>query len=264
MNRSRIFLADGRHDALESLVGTVPSQRLPGSVVHQVGNRVQRILVMHRQIGALGQELAQQSVGVLATALLPRTVRIAKVHLHARGLTERLVPRHLSALVVGERFTQGRSHRIELGRERRQRTFCRAALHLAQQHKTRCTLHQHTDRRLIARTLDQIALPVPGHQAIFDLGRTHMDTHHVRDLPSSILARRAGPARALALAQQGDELAAQLPAWVGVDGVVDRLVRDVPGGLIGMHAPECAGNLLWRPAPTEQRADRLPQSTVGM
>lgn len=260
MNRNRVLRANGGYQFLESLGGAIPSPRLPGPVIHQVGNRVQRILRMHRQIGALEQELAQQSIGVHATAL-PGTVRITEKHLHVRGLGEFLVPRHLPALVVDERFAQGCSHRIELDRERHQRALRHAVGHLAQQHQARSALDQHTDRRLVP-PFDQITLPVSGHHAVGDLGRTHMNAHHVRNLLSPILTGRMRPA--LALAQQGNELAAQLAVRVGVGGAAGRLVRDMSGGVVGMHTSECAGNLLRQPAPTEQRANRLPQSAVGM
>ena len=32
---------------------------------------------------------------------------------------------------------------------------------------------------LVARPLDEIALPVAGHQAVLDLGRAHMDADHL-------------------------------------------------------------------------------------
>lgn len=91
-----------------------------------------------------------------------------------------------------------------------------------------------------------------------------MDADHLGNLPPPILARRTRPARALALTQQRNELAAQLPTRVGIDGVVDRLVRDLPGGIVGMHAPECGGNLLGRPTPAQQRANGAPQRPIGM
>lgn len=48
-----------------------------------------------------------------------------------------------------------------------------------------------------------------------------------------------------------------------VRGVVDRLVRDMLA-VIGIHAPQCAGNLLGRPAPQEQIADHMPERPVRM
>lgn len=58
------------HELSEDLEWRSPAQCFSGPVAHQIGYRVGRLLVMHRQIGALGKELAQQSVGVglVATA----------------------------------------------------------------------------------------------------------------------------------------------------------------------------------------------------
>ena len=53
------------------------------SVVQAVGDGVEFGLGMSRQVGALGQVLAQQPVGVLAGAALPGAVWIAEVDLDA-------------------------------------------------------------------------------------------------------------------------------------------------------------------------------------
>ena len=70
MNGSGAFLGDSRHESLKSLVGRIPAESLTRTVVHQIGNGVQRILVMHAQVCALGHELAQQPIRVLTTAFL--------------------------------------------------------------------------------------------------------------------------------------------------------------------------------------------------
>ena len=91
-----------------------------------------------------------------------------------------------------------------------------------------------------------------------------MDAEHLGNLAAPVLPRTAGSTRALALAQQRNELATQLATRVGVDGVVDRLVRDVPGRIVRMHALECGCNLLWRPTPAQQGAYDRPQRTMTM
>ena len=52
-------------------------------------------------------------------------------------------------------------------------------------------LHQHTHRRLVARTLDEVALPMARHQAVLNLGRTHMDARHLGNLSGVCRAKRA-------------------------------------------------------------------------
>ena len=44
-------------------------------------------LTVDGQVGALGQVLAQQAVGVLVAATLPRAVRVSEVHLHVRKVS---------------------------------------------------------------------------------------------------------------------------------------------------------------------------------
>lgn len=53
-------------------------------------------------------------------------------------------------------------------------------------------------------------------------------------------------------------------ARTGAASRIDALVRDVQAGVLGMHAPECAGNLLRRPAPGEHGAHNKPQATLAV
>ena len=70
--------------------------------VQTVGNGVKFVLTVDGKVGAFGQILAQQAVGVFTRAALPWAVRVAEVHLHTGGGGELCMPRHLLALVVGE------------------------------------------------------------------------------------------------------------------------------------------------------------------
>ena len=47
---------------------------------------IEVFLIKDGEVGALGQVLAQQAVGVLIAASLPRAMRISKVDLHAGSL----------------------------------------------------------------------------------------------------------------------------------------------------------------------------------
>src|ERR671918_1980438 len=61
---------------------------------------------MSGQVGALGGEMAQQSVGVLIRPALPRTVRVTEVDLEAGVDPELGVLGHLRTLVPGQRATK--------------------------------------------------------------------------------------------------------------------------------------------------------------
>lgn len=75
MDDSRLLFSDGEHELAEGLCWRVPVQCLPGSVVHQIGDAVERLLIVNRQVRPLRQKLPQQAVGILAGAALPGTVR---------------------------------------------------------------------------------------------------------------------------------------------------------------------------------------------
>ena len=264
MYEGRIFVLQRLHELAEDLVGRLPLQGLARPVVEQISDRVQRGLVMHRQVRALGQELADQPVDVLAAAALPGAVGVAEVHPHARVAGQLAVTRHLLALVVGQRLAQRLRDEVELVGEGRQGRLCRGIGHAAQHHHARGALHQHAHGRGIARALDQVALPMPGHEPVIHLGRAHMDAHHLGDLAAPVLARTARAARAAGLAQAGDELRAQLAARVGVDGVVQRLVGELQARLVRVHALECVGNLGWRPAPQQHVRHHRSQRAMGI
>lgn len=98
---------------------------------------------MEAQIRPFGQKLLEQPIGVLATAQLPGTVRIAEVHPDARGPGQLPMAWHFLALIVGKRLAPGLGHLIELGREDRQSRLCGRIGHLAQQHKAGAAHDQH-------------------------------------------------------------------------------------------------------------------------
>ena len=70
------------HQLGHDLDGALETEALTRSDVQLVGNRIQLLLAAHRQIRALGQVLADQSVDVLIAAALPGAVRVAEVNCH--------------------------------------------------------------------------------------------------------------------------------------------------------------------------------------
>src|SRR6202049_4745744 len=90
------------------------------SAVGAVGDGIEFVLTVNREVSTLGQILPQQPVGVLAGTALPWTVRIAEVHAHAGGGAELLMAGHFLTLVVGEALAQWGGDRIQFGSEARQ------------------------------------------------------------------------------------------------------------------------------------------------
>ncbi len=78
------------HDVADGLNGAVPIERSAWLVVQQVCGGIQLLSAVDGQFGAFGQELSQQSVGVLSGAALPGAVQIAEVHVHV-GSAHQLV-----------------------------------------------------------------------------------------------------------------------------------------------------------------------------
>ena len=94
-------------DQFEYLLGWFPvSECFAGPVVEFLGDRVEVVLGVCAQVGALGEVLAQQPVGVLVGAALPRGVRVAEVDLHVQGGRDSLVQGELASLVPGQRVAQ--------------------------------------------------------------------------------------------------------------------------------------------------------------
>lgn len=132
MNGSVLALVDGFHELLKRQVRRSPSQSLARALVHQVGNRVERIPIVRAQVRSLGHKLAQQAIGVLAATALPRAVWIAEVHPRACGQGQLAVARHLPALILGKREAHRLGNEVELRREGRQRALGRRIWHLVQ------------------------------------------------------------------------------------------------------------------------------------
>ncbi|CAG4902221.1 hypothetical protein R54767_02829 [Paraburkholderia gardini] len=82
--------------------------------VEVVGKGIEIVLGEGAQVGAFGQVLAQQAVGVLAGAALPGTAGVTEVDRHAGSDGEILVTGQLLALIAGQAVTQRCGDRNEL------------------------------------------------------------------------------------------------------------------------------------------------------
>lgn len=154
-----------------------------------------------RDFGPL--HLARQGFGVLTTATLLEAVRVAEVDLDVHGSRRFAVARHLFILVVGLRVTHRFGYSVALGCEARQSRFGRCVGHVGQQHQKGRALDQHAYAGAVAGALNQSALAVPRHEAVIDLGRSHMGVEDLRDLPSAMFPVRTRPACVVSLTQAG-------------------------------------------------------------
>jgi hypothetical protein len=66
------FSAAAWINTLKTWIGVRQSRVFAGTVVEQIGHGIEGLLTMDPQVCALGQQRAQQDIGVLATALCQR------------------------------------------------------------------------------------------------------------------------------------------------------------------------------------------------
>ena len=248
MPHSHGFLHHLAHDFDRAL----EIEAFTGAHIQLQGDGIQLLLTVYRQVSPLGQVLADQAVDVFVATALPGAVRVAEVNSDPCLLGDFSMPRHLPALVVGHALAHRQRHAVERCTEALHRRGRRCVVHLHQHQVATGALHQRAYRRGVGLTLDQVALPMPRHQPVFDLWRANMNADHLRDLAAPIHATRARPARRLALAQADDQLLAQLADRQGIDRVIDRLTTDVGISEVGYgHAAQLAGNLLGRQTLTQ-------------
>ncbi len=196
-NRSSQHRLSGpRVDAHRGFGGCLPTEGLAGSAVEHGCNCVNLFSVPAREISALGEVLAQESVGVLVAAALPRTARVGEVDRDAGLDFERCMLRELLASVPSQGSAELLWEGGHLGGERvlhRDRSITgerRPVLdgvlvsialfsrQMDQQGEPRGPLDQRADRRAFQPD-DEVAFPVPGDGTIVGLGGSLTD-HHLR------------------------------------------------------------------------------------
>jgi len=138
----------------------------------------------------------------------------------------------------------------------------RAVVRQVQQHQvTRLALHERANGGPALLADHQVALPVPGHGAVFCLGGAFADHHHALDAPL-----RAGsalrPAAGAPAAQAGAELLAQGAAALHEERLVDGLVTDAHAFIIRVRPLQVSADLLRRPQVGKQPLDLAAQPSV--
>src|SRR4051794_25682230 len=95
-------LSLSRQRGIEGLCRGPEVEGLAGSSVEFDSDRVELVLGAVSEAGLARQVLAQETVGVLVRAALPRAARIAEEHRHATRDSETRVRGHLLALIPGQ------------------------------------------------------------------------------------------------------------------------------------------------------------------
>src|SRR3954453_5434446 len=127
--------------------------------------------------------------------------------------------------------------------------MARHAGQVKQDGEPRRALHQRANRRA-AQPHDEVPLPVARHGPIGRLGRTLADQDLGRDAGlAPFAAARPRHPQGPPGAQAGGQLAAQRPAALHGQRLVDSLVADPHGLILGEVEPQAAGDLLRAPRP---------------
>ena len=237
-------------------------QAFSGARVEAMGDGVQRALRVARQVRALRQVLAQQSVRVLIGAALPGAVRIGEDDLARKPLGQRLVFSPLFPAIIRQGVPQPRRHMPEFLGEALAGTRGICPVHRGQEHQAGGPRHQGADRRAIASALDPVAFPVAGHRAGRDLGRTLIYRRHVGNLAASIGSSRPRAAGRARLTQRRQQFAAQGSAGQHLAPHIDRLGRELFAHVVRIRVSESSGNLLRRAALRQLCLDILPQPGI--
>ena len=91
---------------VEGLGGGLPVEGFAGSTVECCGDSVQVVLCVSAEIGAFGEVLAEETVGVLVGATLPGTLGVAEVDIEIGVYSQLSVLGHLGSLVPGQGAAQ--------------------------------------------------------------------------------------------------------------------------------------------------------------
>src|SRR5262245_51138328 len=220
---------------------------------------------MLAEVCALREILTKQSVGVLVRAALPWALRIAEIDRKPCVDAQPRVLSHLCALVPRQRAAQMFGQRRDRGGDRVTDCFSSVpgergtildpklfavsfhARQMQQHREARRALYQGPDRGAV-QTEDEIALPVPGNRAVLGFGRALAD-HDLwaHELLASRLRASPRDPQCAAGTQACNELTAQRTTALHVKRLVDGLVGDAHGVIIGEIDAEPFGDLLGAP-----------------
>jgi len=106
-------------------------------------------------------------------------VGVAEVDINSKALREGFVQGHLRALVVGQGLAQRLGDGFQAIAEAVENGAGVGAVELGEHQVAAGPFDEGAHSRLVAGTLDEIALPVAGHDARADLGRAQSDGGHV-------------------------------------------------------------------------------------
>jgi hypothetical protein len=205
-----------------------------------VGDLIEVVLRMHRQIGSFGQVLTDQSIGVFIRAALPGRIGISKENLNFESVRQHIMQRHFAASVVGQRSQHVGGKPLHCVRQRFQNGRCFGVGKFGKYRKSRGAFNERGHRGSVAFALDEIGFPVAWNGAIFNLNRARADGRDVLQNIAALGSRGARASRFVRLPQGLNQLRFELAFGKRVDRFLDGFVAHAG---VGMARKEC-GNLI--------------------
>jgi|GEM_PF-2749944 len=119
-----------------------------------------------------------------------------------------------------------------------------------------------TFHELTSLALDQIAFPVPRHQSFINFWWAVVNAYHVRNLASTVFSSGLRTSLYMTMVQPSHDFCAQLSSGHGIDGRIDRFVRNLKVRFVRVRRLKCARNLLWGISPFQIIAVFQPKCVV--
>ena len=179
--------------------------------------------------------MAQQAIGILAAAALPRAFGITEVDADICRDGELPMIRKFGSPVLGQRGHHPLRQVLNPGNQNADDAVAVLAANLEQHDKTLGAFDQRGDVA-VSGTAQQIAFSVAGNGTILDLRRSVPDRHGIDDLPPRLpgCCRSSAPPHDPAAAQMGQQLLLENAARLNEQAFVDRLMRYVHGRVSGI------------------------------
>ena len=229
-------------------------------VVEFLGDRVEVVLRVDGWVGAFGEVPAQEPVGVLVGAALPRGVRVAEVDGLQRG-ADPFVQGEFRSLVPGQAVAQEFGRVLHLVDDGLPGVFGVVPVGQVQQDREPGgALDERADGAFVAAAGDEIALPVARGRPVLDLRGSLRDHDHGFAETGFAALAALGSAGGSPLPHGAFQLLLEFAPGLQVDGLVDRLDARVHVSIIREVRPQPVGYLLRAPMPAQPGGDLVPQS----
>lgn len=223
------------------------------------------VLRVEGWVGAFGEVLAQEPVGVLVGAALPRGVRVAEVDGHVQRGADPFVQGEFRSLVPGQAVAQEFGQVLHLVDDGLPDVFGVVPVgQVRQDREPGGALDERADGAFVAAAGDEIALPVARDRPVLDLRVSLRDHDHGFAETGFAALAGLGSSGGSPLPHGAFRLLLEFAPGLQVDGLADRLDARVRIPIIREVQPRPVGYLLRAPMPAQPGEDLVPQSSAAL